>query len=84
MPQSHLRGKLCIGLQTGIAREHALSPEYGLRPLFASLDGLPAAVVYARDDEFEDGIPSNELATRLQQVLAEAIGHGSQGRLIQR
>ena len=49
MPQGHLAGKLCIGLQTGIAREHALSPEYGLRPLFTSLDGVPvAAVICAR------------------------------------
>jgi len=72
MPQSHLRGKLCIGLQTGIAREHALSPEYGLRPLFASLDGVAAAVLYARDDEFYDGHPSDELTERLGRVVAEA------------
>ena len=66
MPQAHLAGKLCIGLQTGIAREHALSPEYGLRPLFASLDGVPAAVLYARDDEFSDGEPSAALRERME------------------
>lgn len=73
MPQAHLSGKLCIGLQTGIAREHALSPEYGLRPLLAGLDGLPAALLYARDDEFEDGRPSPELKKRLGARLAEVI-----------
>jgi FMN reductase len=72
MPQGHLAGKLCIGVQTGVAREHALSPEYGLRPLFASLDGIPAAVLYARDDEFAAGEPSQELRERWIKVLSQA------------
>lgn len=71
MPQGHLAGKLCIGLQTGIAREHALSPEYGLRPLFASLDGLAVAVLYARDDEFAAGEPSRELREQLAGLISE-------------
>ena len=71
MPQGHLQGKLCIGLQTGIAREHALSPEYGLRPLFERLDGVPAGVLYARDDEFSDGTPSQELRERLIALLSQ-------------
>jgi len=74
MPQSHLAGKLCVGLQTGIAREHALSPEYGLRPLFASLEGLPIATLYARDDEFAEGVPSKELRARLGNALAGVVG----------
>jgi len=74
MPQGHLSGKLCIGLQTGIAREHALSPEYGLRPLFASLGGLPIATLYARDDEFAEGVPSEELRARLGKALAGVVG----------
>jgi FMN reductase len=71
MPQSHLAGKHCIGLQTAIAPEHALSPEYGLRPLFASLDGIPAAVLYARDEEVSDGTPSQELRERLIKLLSQ-------------
>jgi FMN reductase len=71
MPQGHLAGKLCMGLQTGIAREHALSPEYGLRPLFASLDGIQEAVLYARDDEFVEGDPSAELRTRLARLISQ-------------
>ena len=71
MPQGHLAGKLCIGLQTGIAREHALSPEYGLRPLFASLDGVAVAVLYARDDEFAAGEPSQELHEQLAALISE-------------
>jgi len=74
MPQDHLRGKLCVGLQTGIAREHALSPEYGLRPLFASLDGVPVATLYARDDEFAEGAPSEALIERLEAVAMEVVG----------
>ena len=74
MPQAHLAGKLCIGLQTGIAREHALSPEYGLRPLFASLDGVAAAVLYARDDEFIDGEPTPELCEKVTKLVSESTG----------
>ncbi len=73
MPPGHLRGKLCIGLQTGIAREHALSPEYGLRPLFTSLNGVPVWVLYARDDEFDDGEPSAELISQMEEVVSEVL-----------
>jgi NAD(P)H-dependent FMN reductase len=73
MPQAHLRGKLCVGLQTGIAREHALSPEYGLRPLFASLEGVAVGMLYARDDEFVEGDPSKELAERVEGMAADVL-----------
>lgn len=73
MPQAHLRGKLCVPLQTGIAREHFLAVEYGLRPLYTSLDGLPLAGVYATDDEFVEGEPSTELAARVEALVAEVV-----------
>jgi FMN reductase len=73
MPQAHLRDKLCVGLQTGIAREHALAVEYGLRPLFASLDGLPGPMLYARDDEFIEGTPSAALVERVEALATDAI-----------
>jgi FMN reductase len=68
MPQSHLAGKPCIGLQTGTAPQHALAAEYGFRPLFASLDGLPIAVLYATDAEFLDGAPDDDLVARLERA----------------
>lgn len=73
MPQGHLRGKLCVPLQTGIAPEHFLAVEYGLRPLFMSLDGIPLAGVYATDDEFTDGEPSAELVERIEGVAVEVV-----------
>jgi len=73
MPQSHLRGKVCIGLQTGIAREHYLSPDYGLRPLFASLEGIPVAGIYATDDEFVEGVPSARLLEWVTELGDRAI-----------
>jgi FMN reductase len=69
MPQSHLAGRSCIGLQTGIAPEHALAAEYGFRPLFASLEGIPVAVFYATDAEFVEGEPTKALASRLREVV---------------
>ena len=66
MPQGHVKGKFCVPLQTGIAREHSLAVEYGLRPLFMSLDGIPLAGIYATDDEFSDGTPSAELVGRIE------------------
>jgi FMN reductase len=74
MPQAHLRGKLCVGLQTGIAREHALAVDYGLRPLFMSLEGVPLAGIYATDDEFTEGTPSSALVERVEALAAEAMG----------
>jgi FMN reductase len=73
MPPGQLARKRCIGLQTGIAPEHALSAEYGFRPLFASLDGLPVAALYATDAEFADGAPGPALVERIEQ-LAGLVG----------
>lgn len=73
MPQAHLAGKVCLGLQTGIALQHALSPEYGMRALFASLDGVPALVLYATDAEFSEGEPSDELSQRVARIAEQAV-----------
>ncbi len=78
MPQGHLRGKVCIGLQTGTAREHYLSPDYGLRPLFASLEGIPVAGIYATDDEFVDGAPSARVLEWVSELVGRAIALSGQ------
>lgn len=78
MPQGHLKSKVCLGLQTGIAAEHALSPDYGMRALFASLDGVPALTLYATDSEFSDGVPGLELGGRVARMAEQAVelAHG--------
>jgi FMN reductase len=73
MPSSHLAGKTCLPVQTGIAPQHTLAIEYGLRPLFASLDGLSLPGVYATDDEFVDGQASEKLSARLTQAVEAAV-----------
>jgi FMN reductase len=73
MPQGHLSGKVCLPLQTGAGPHHALSPEYGLRPLFMSLDGLPLAGVYAIDAEFTDGAPSADLLSKVESIAEMAV-----------
>jgi FMN reductase len=73
MPQAHLAGKVCLGLQTGIAPQHALSPDYGLRLLFSSLEGIPLASLYAVDGEFTEGEPSPDLVVRLRSAAAAAV-----------
>lgn len=73
MPPSHLAGKVCLPIQTGIAPQHALAIEYGLRPLFASLDGLSLPGVYATDDEFTEGQASEKLSARLAQAVEAAV-----------
>jgi NAD(P)H-dependent FMN reductase len=72
MPPGHLAGKVCVGLQTGTAAQHALAAEYGFRPLFASLDAVTAAVLNATDDEFEEGRPREVLLERLRDVASTA------------
>ncbi|MEX0750241.1 MAG: NAD(P)H-dependent oxidoreductase [Dehalococcoidia bacterium] len=76
MPPGHLRGKICIPIQTGASMAHFLSIEYGLRPLFTSLEGVPIAGVYATDDQFDDGKPAEALVRRINDVAmaARALG----------
>jgi FMN reductase len=71
MPQGHLAGKLCLGVQTAAVPHHALSPQYGLAALFASLEGIALPGVYATDDEFVDGKPAEALTARIE-LAAEA------------
>jgi FMN reductase len=73
MPTSHLLGKVCIPIQTGAAPQHFLTIEYGLRPLFASLDGTPIAGVYATDEQFADGRPDEKVLARIQTVAGMAV-----------
>ncbi len=73
MPQGHLAGKLCLPVQTAAVPEHALAVEYGLRPLFMSLDGIPLSGVFATDAEFADGAPNDALRQRLERAADEAL-----------
>lgn len=73
MPPAHLLGKICVPVQTGGSPAHLLSIEYGLRPLFASLEGESVAGVYAWDEQFVDGQPVEALAARITRVAASAV-----------
>lgn len=77
MPPAHLAGKICVPIQTGLAPQHFLSVEYGLRPLFSSLDGLPIAGLYAMDDQFVDGAPSGKVMQRIEMVVGLAVALAS-------
>jgi FMN reductase len=74
MPQAHLAGKICLALQTAAVPHHALGVDYGLRPLFMSLEGVPVAGVFATDEEFIDGAPNDALVTRVDEASALAAG----------
>jgi FMN reductase len=76
MPPSHLAGKVCVPVQTAASPAHFLAIEYGLRPLFASLDGVAAAGVYATDDQFADGVPDEKLQARMRDVALAAVALG--------
>jgi FMN reductase len=76
MPPGHLRGKVCIPIQTGGSPAHFLAIEYGLRPLFESLEGLPMPGVYATDAQFEDGKPAKEVLDRIGHVTMAALTVG--------
>jgi FMN reductase len=73
MPMGFLAGKLCVGVQTAAIAEHALAIEYGLRPLFMSLDGVPLAGLFATDDEFIDGKPNATLLERIDGVAERTM-----------
>jgi FMN reductase len=73
MPSGHLAGKLCLGVQTAAAPQHALAIDYGLRTLFMSLDGVALAGVFATDAEFADGLPTGALLERVERAAADAL-----------
>ena len=73
MPQAHLAGKLCLPVQTAAVPHHALAVDYGLRPLFVSLEGLPLPGVFATDDAFDGGRPNAALLVRVDDVAAAAL-----------
>jgi FMN reductase len=72
MPPEHLRGKVCVPVQTAASPAHFLAIEYGLKPLFASLGGVAIDGVYATDDQFVDGAPNEKLLARIEAVAASA------------
>ncbi len=72
MPPAHLAGKICVPIQTGAAPQHFLTIEYGMKPLFASLDGVAIAGVYATDEQFTDGAPDEKLLARINSVALTA------------
>lgn len=73
MPPYHLAGKICVPIQTAASPAHFLAIDYGFRPLFASLDGVMIAGVYATDDQFVDGAPNDKLRERIDLVAASAV-----------
>ncbi len=73
MPQAFLSGKVCLPVQTAGVPHHSLSLEYGLRPLFASLEGVSTAGVYATDAEFVDGAPVESLRARIEAAAETAL-----------
>lgn len=73
MPPAHLAGKICVPVQTAASPAHFLAIEYGLKPLFASLEGTPIDGVYATDDQFVDGAPNEKLLARIGVVAKSAI-----------
>jgi FMN reductase len=77
MPQAYLAGKVCVPVQTAGVPHHSLSTEYGLRPLFASLEGLSITGVYATDAEFSDGSPNADLVARIDRAAEQALALAS-------
>ncbi len=77
MPPAHLANKICVPVQTGASPAHFLTLEYGMRPLFDSLEGLPVAGVYATDDQFADGQPTEKLSQRVEHVATLALALAS-------
>lgn len=73
MPPGHLSGKICVPVQTAASPAHFLAIEHGFGPLFASLEGVMIAGVYATDDHFADGVPSEKLLARVDRVAARAV-----------
>ena len=79
MPPAHLAGKVCIPMLTAASPAHFLAIEYGLKPLFTSLEGVPSDGVYATDDQFADGTPNEKLIARIELVAGIALTRARSG-----
>ncbi len=81
MPPAHLARKICVPVQTAASPAHFLAVEYGMIPLFASLDGIAIAGVYATDAQFAGGGPDAALLARIESVasVAVSLARGSVG-----
>lgn len=79
MPPGHLVSKICVPVQSGASPAHFLAIEYGLRPLFVSLDGVPISGIYATDEQFDDGRPNEALRRRISQVAGQALALAQAG-----
>jgi FMN reductase len=77
MPPAHLAGKICVPVQTAASPAHFLAIEYGLKPLFTSLEGLAVDGLYAIDDQFIDGAPNEKLLARMEHVAIMAIARAA-------
>jgi FMN reductase len=73
MQHGCLAGKICVPIHTAGSPQHFLAIDYGMRPLFASLDGVTIAGVYATDDQFVDGSPIDKVSARIEAVAASAL-----------
>lgn len=73
MPPAHLAGKICVPVQTAASPAHFLALEYGMKPLFASLEGVAIDGVYATDAQFTEGAPQQALLDRIERVAAAAV-----------
>lgn len=78
MPPAFLLGKVCVPVQTAASPAHFLAIEYGFRPLFVSLDGLPISGVYGTDDQFEGPTPNEKLRARIETVAGMAFSLAQQ------
>jgi FMN reductase len=81
MPPAHLAKKICVPVQTAASPAHFLAVAYGFGPLFASLDGIAIAGVYATDAQFAGDGPDPALLARIAVVSAAAVSlaRGSAG-----
>jgi FMN reductase len=73
MPPAHLAQKICVPVQTAASPAHFLAVEYGMGPLFASLDGIATAGVYATDAQFGGEGPEHALLARVDSVSSTAV-----------
>jgi len=72
LPLGALSGKVALGIATGGSARHAGVLEFGLRPLFTSLDAVvPFPGLHALDAQFTGTAPSSALQERLTQLVRD-------------
>ncbi len=72
-PQRALEGTVAVGIATGASTAHRIAVDYGLRPLFASVNARVVPGIYATDAELASADSHAKVLEQIDRAVADAL-----------